>query len=189
VIPESINPNLYVITGGPGAGKTTLLRELARRGYTCVPEVARKIIQEQVESGGDALPWADTAKYTALMLQRSVADFQTYRFAAAATFVDRGIPDVLGYAGIISLEQTPTGPNTVETIRQACQRCRYNPHVFIAPPWPEIYHADAERKQTYEDAVRVYEQLTEVYQGCGYQLFIMPKAPVEERANFVLAHL
>jgi predicted ATPase len=189
VIPPSTNSKLYVITGGPGAGKTTLLRELERRGYATVSEVARQIIQEQVESGGDALPWADTAKYTALMLQRSVADFESYRSPAAATFVDRGIPDVLAYTGIISLHRTSGGQDAVATIRQACQSCRYNPRVFIAPPWPEIYHPDAERKQTYEEAVRVYEQLTEAYQECGYQLLVLPQASVRERAQFVLANL
>ena len=38
--------NLFIITGGPGAGKTTVLTELQRLGFTCVPEVARQIIQE-----------------------------------------------------------------------------------------------------------------------------------------------
>ena len=47
---------LVVVSGGPGAGKTTLLLELERRGFCCVPEVARQIIQEQVRDEGDALP-------------------------------------------------------------------------------------------------------------------------------------
>jgi predicted ATPase len=42
------NPNLYVVTGGPGTGKTTVLRELERKGFPCVPEVARQLIQEQM---------------------------------------------------------------------------------------------------------------------------------------------
>jgi predicted ATPase len=43
-------PQLYVLTGGPGSGKTTLLTELARRSFRCVPEVARLIIQEQMQT-------------------------------------------------------------------------------------------------------------------------------------------
>ena len=42
---------LVVVSGGPGAGKTTLVDELKRRGFCCVPEVARQIIQEQVRDG------------------------------------------------------------------------------------------------------------------------------------------
>ena len=51
------NPNLFVISGGPGSGKTTVLQELAGRGFPFAREVARLIIQEQVQSGGTALPW------------------------------------------------------------------------------------------------------------------------------------
>jgi predicted ATPase len=66
------NDRLFVITGGPGSGKTTLLRELEQRGFSCSEEVARKIIQEQVESYGDALPGGDTSRYTELMLARAI---------------------------------------------------------------------------------------------------------------------
>ena len=51
-------PNFFIITGGPGVGKTTLLEVLAKQGFPYVPEVARKIIREQVSQNGDALPWA-----------------------------------------------------------------------------------------------------------------------------------
>src|SRR5947209_3944943 len=70
-----INQNLFVVTGGPGSGKTTVLRELDRRGYKYSPEVARQIIQEQMKTGGNALPWGNTTFYTELMLQRSVQCF------------------------------------------------------------------------------------------------------------------
>ena len=55
---------MFMISGGPGAGKTTLLAELHKLGYSTAPEVARQIIQEQVKSGGDALPWADKEGWT-----------------------------------------------------------------------------------------------------------------------------
>jgi len=53
------NDNLIVVSGGPGSGKTTVLHELAARGFPFAPEVARQIIQEQMQSGGVALPWGD----------------------------------------------------------------------------------------------------------------------------------
>ncbi len=55
----NMNSNLFIITGGPGSGKTTLLAELEKRGFQCVSEVARIIIQQQIVSKGNALPWDD----------------------------------------------------------------------------------------------------------------------------------
>lgn len=99
---QSPNPNLFVITGAPGAGKTTLLNALAARGYTCVPEVARQIIQEQQATGGDAVPWRNTTAYIELMLERSITSSLEHQQARHVTSFDRGLPDTLGYAHIIS---------------------------------------------------------------------------------------
>ncbi len=70
------NPNLYILTGGPGAGKTTILAELENRGFRTVPEIARQLIQEQVQADGNALPWGDKKRYAKLMLERSIISFR-----------------------------------------------------------------------------------------------------------------
>lgn len=49
---EEIANKFFVITGATGSGKTALLQELKKRGYRCVEEVARHIIQEQIKTGG-----------------------------------------------------------------------------------------------------------------------------------------
>lgn len=69
------NLNFYILTGGPGSGKSTVLNLLFSMGYPVVPEVGRKIIQEQVSIKGNALPWGDTCRYAELMLLQSVLDF------------------------------------------------------------------------------------------------------------------
>ena len=177
-----INPNLFVITGGPGVGKTTLLRELERRGYCCVPEVARAIIRQQVASGGEALPWADTARYTELMLQGSIEVYDANKSATRPTFFDRGILDVLCYVRLIRLDKTAE-------IEAACEKYRYNKMVFIAPPWREIYSTDDERKQSFDEAVRTHEVMLEAYRRYGYRLVELPRVSAEERAEFVAARV
>ena len=146
----TVNPNLFVISGGPGAGKTTVLHELAARGYTSAPEVAREIIREQVASGGSALPWSDRNAYTLLMLDRSIASYLAHTPAPHPTFSDRGIPDTLGYARLIGFADQ-------SRILAACRHYRYAPQVFLAPPWPEIYSHDGERKQDFTEARETFD--------------------------------
>lgn len=176
------NPNLFVLSGGPGAGKTTVLAELAKLGFPHAPEVARQIIREQVESGGTAVPWGDRGAYTDLMLQRSIDSFREHTPALQPMFSDRGIPDTLCYARLIGLRDTAP-------IETACHRFRYARRVFLAPPWKEIYRTDSERKQDFEEAVRTYELLVEVYRECGYELVELPRLAAAARARFIVERL
>jgi predicted ATPase len=171
--------NFFVITGGPGAGKTTLLLELHKLGFQCVPEVARQIIQEQISNGGTALPWSDRKLYTHLMLQRSIDSYREHASTTKPTFFDRGIPDTLCYAHLIGLQETAP-------IKVACDKLRYAQHVFIAPPWNEIYGTDSERRQDFAEAERTYQVMLRTYQQCGYQLVELPKLSAMDRARFVI---
>jgi predicted ATPase len=173
---------LFIVTGGPGAGKTTLLLELERRGFRVSHEVARQIIQEQVAANGDALPWADTRRYTELMLERSIVAYRESSSSSGIVFMDRGIPDVACYARLIGLP-------LFDELQGACRLYRYNPRVFLAPPWEEIYATDTERKQSYAESVATYEIMGEVYREQGYEIIELPKTDLQRRADFVLAQL
>jgi predicted ATPase len=176
------SPNLYVFTGGPGSGKTTVLMELQKQGFQVLPEVARKIIQEQVATGSNAVPWGDRESYANLMLERSIESFLAHTPAASATFVDRGIPDTWGYAKLIDIQERAH-------IWEACEKYRYAGRVFAAPFWNEIYTTDTERKQTIQEAEQTARLTVEVYEECGYEVIILPKASPLERAKFVLGAL
>jgi predicted ATPase len=170
-------PHLYILTGGPGGGKTTVLEELGRRGMRIVPEVARQIIQEQVQADGTALPWANRELYAGLMLERSIQSFAEQHPDEIA-FCDRGIPDTLCYLRLISSDDKKAAA--------ACSTYRYAPMVFFTPPWEAIYTQDTERKQDFEEAVRTAERMAEVYRECGYQVVELPLVPPPERADFIL---
>ena len=176
------NPNLFVITGGPGSGKTTVLRELEKLGFPFAPEVARRIIQQQVQIGGEALPWKNRELYTEMMLRRSIASFNEHTPAPHVMFSDRGIPDTLAYARLIGLANQ-------DPIRDVCDEYRYATRVFLAPPWEKIYETDGERKQDFEEARRTYSKIFEVYEECGYELVELPKIAPQARAEFVLGRL
>lgn len=176
------NPCLFIITGGPGSGKTTLLEELEKKGFQYIPEVARQIIMEQMNTGGVALPWKDAETYTKLMLSRSIETFSANADTKRILFSDRGIPDTAAYARLIK-------SGAEKEAREAASIYRYNPAVFILPPWEEIYQTDTERKQTFEEAVDTYDILCETYTQLAYQLNNIPRLPIKQRADFVLATL
>jgi len=178
---QPINKNLIALSGAPGAGKTTLLNVLHSRGYSCVAEVARRIIQQQMQSGGNALPWQDTTAYINLMLEGSIASFLDHQKAQHPTFFDRGLPDTLGYAQIIQLPDQ-------RSIEEACNRHRYA-KIFLAPPWQAIYMTDTERKQTFDEALFSFEEVMKSYTRSGYDPILLPQGTPHERADFVLSHL
>lgn len=173
------NLNLYILTGGPGAGKTTVLHELEKRGYLCVAEVAREIIQEQVLTGGDALPWDDALSYAGFMLARSVRDYRNNRHVRAFCFFDRGVPDTIAYARLTGLVLPDEANNVVS-------ECRYNRIVFLFPPWESIYRTDRERKQNFQIAVETCREIERTYENLGYELIRVPLLSPSQRSDFIL---
>jgi predicted ATPase len=54
------------------------------------------------------------------------------------------------------------------------------------PPWPEIYVTDSERRHGLNAGVAEYRRLLDVYPSLSYEVTILPKVSVHERADFVL---
>lgn len=170
----------YIISGGPGSGKTSLLDALEMQGYCRTEEAGRGIIQQQVAIGGCALPWDDRLQFAELMLSWEIRSYQMAQQTTGPVFFDRGVPDVAGY---LQLEKM-TIPSHV---RKAVEIFRYGRTVFMAPPWPEIYRQDRERKQDFAEAVRTYEVLRTTYQSEGYRVQEIPCTSIEERVRFLIA--
>jgi predicted ATPase len=172
--------HLYVITGGPGSGKSTLIEALTATGIPSMPEAGRAIIQDQVAIGGDALPWSDRRAFAELMLSWEIRSYRAAVNLSGRVIFDRGIPDVAGY---LRLSGLPVPPH----VEKAAQTFRYHRRVFIAPPWPEIFRQDAERKQSLEEARATCEAMIETYSALGYELIALPFDSVGRRAQFISA--
>jgi predicted ATPase len=100
--------------------------------------------------------------------------------SAGWVFFDRGLIDAA--AGLQHL----TGEPLLEKLGQSH---RYHRRVFLAPPWPEIYRQDAERRHGLDWAIEEYLRLLEVCQSLAYEVSILPKASVAQRVDFVLGML
>jgi predicted ATPase len=174
--------NFHIITGGPGSGKTSVLEALSERGYHCVGEVGRKIIQEQLMIGGNALHWGDRKLFLELMLTRSMGDYDRVGDSEEHVFFDRGVPELVGYGPLV-------GFPTPAHVRKAAELYRYGRTVFVMPPWREIYQNDAERKQDFAEAIASYDLAVSTYRKFGYEPIDVPKASVAERVRFILERL
>jgi predicted ATPase len=175
-----LSDRFVVLSGCSGGGKSTLLAELARRGYGGVEEPGRRIVREETERGGNALPWVDAEAFLRRAIAMALEDRRSAEAIAGWVFFDRGLVDAIS-----GLEEMTGEPAKAEF----GQAHRYNRIVFLTPPWQEIYATDAERKHGFEQAVTEYGRLVRDYGRLGYQTVELPKCPVAERADFVLSRL
>ena len=170
------------MTGGPGSGKSTLIDALGAHGIAVMPEAGRAIIQDQVAIGGAALPWGDRLAFSEQMLGWELRSYREAQRQAGPVLFDRGIPDVAGY---LTLSGLPVGAH----VARAVADYRYRRDVFIAPPWPEIFMPDAERRQSLAEADATFHALADAYSQAGYGLVPLPRAPVADRVQFVLSRI
>lgn len=174
--------NFFVLTGGPGAGKTRVIQALSSRGFAVMPEAGRGVIQHQLATGGNALPWADRARFAERMLAWDRRSHAEAAACAGAVFFDRGLPDIIGYLALCGLP-------VPADMRRAARGHRYASPVFAFPHWPEIYAPDAERRQHGDEAEATFHAVSRAYLDCGYQVITVPKLPVAQRADFILSRI
>ena len=169
-----------IVTGGPGAGKTTLLAELAALGYGTVDESARAFIAERRARG--ATPRPDPPSFAREILRRDIEKYRNQTHTSKWVFFDRGLVEALG----LLHDASPLPARELHAVLEAYP---FHPVVFVLPPWREIYANDAERDQSFADAVDVHARIVRWYQYCGYALEEVPRFTTRQRAEHVLRAL
>jgi len=173
--------NIVIVTGGPGFGKTSIARELSARGFPVGNEAAREIIAKELSEGSDVLPWKNIKAFQLAVLEQRVAFWQSV-IPGQWAFADRGLPDQLAFANFRGFKASPFLISQVE-------KFHYYSEVFVCPPWFEIYRKDEIRRESFDEACRLHDEICNVYNGLGYQLVILPRLPAKERVEIILAHL
>jgi predicted ATPase len=166
-----------IVTGGPGAGKTTLLAELAARGYATVEESARAVIAERLARGASRRP--DALAFAQEILRRDVEKYVNQPRTTEWVFFDRGLVEALGMLH----DAAPLPATELETVLASYP---FHATVFVLPPWEVIYANDAERDQSFAEAVAVHARVVRWYRSCGYVLNEVPRLPAAQRAEHVL---
>jgi predicted ATPase len=165
-----------VITGGPSTGKTSLINQLSSPDRKIFHEVARIIIKEQLQLKSNKVPWDDITGFSQLVLKKQIEDFNN----AKNTFniYDRGIPDLIGYMN--------HGNQTLFKDLELAAKSLIYQFVFILPPWEAIYETDNERRESFEEAIKINQSLTKAYIELGYTPIEIPQGTLENRLNFIL---
>jgi predicted ATPase len=170
--------NFIAISGCSGGGKSTLLDALEQRGFAVVEEPGRRVVKHEVETGGNALPWSDGAAFARKALALAWDDWRAAKALGGAVLFDRGLVDAA-----VALAHFGGG------WPEGDFEHAYGRTAFFAPPWPEIYAGDPERRHGFPEAEAEYHRLAAAYARLGYETAILPKAPVAERVAFVLARV
>ena len=176
-----VKDRFFLLTGAFGSGKSTLLEHLQFRGIRGVVEPARPILAQQRSIQGNGLPEKDPRLFVELMFSRMLDTYQQSDALPGPILFDRGMPDILGYAALFGFDFAP-GEN-------AAHLYRYNPRVFIAPAWEQIYCTDDERTLPFSLACRFGDDVRAIYERFGYTLIDLPCVSVEERGDLILDHL
>lgn len=168
-----------VLSGCSGGGKSTLLAELRSRGHTVVDEPGRRVIAQERMREGSALPWRNMAAFAERAIAMALADWEEARRSTGFVFFDRGLIDA-----VVALEHASGQPS----LYRAATR-RYRSHVFLTPPWPEIFASEPDRRHGWNEALAEYDRLQRGFKSLGHAIHILPKDGVIERADIVLESL
>lgn len=175
-VPQSMNG--YVITGAPCSGKTSVIEGLSRRGWIVVPEAARAYIDSQLNLGytleeikSDILSFEQHILYAKVKIEKGLSKTQ-------AVFLDRAIPDSIAYFQLEGLDWT-------EPLAYS-RMFRYK-KIFLFDQL--AFEKDAVRSENHVQAEHIESLLEQCYRDLGYPIMRVPALPIDQRIEFVLAHI
>lgn len=142
-----------------------------------IEEAGRQVVREQALVGGPGVPDRDVEVFLDLTIARTMHAMTQALALTGPVILDRCIVDQI------------SGPDQPAWRLEAARRFPVNRTAFVVPPWREIFATDAERRHGFEAAEAQFQVQSETYRRLGYDLVLIPKAPVAERIAFLLERL
>lgn len=147
-----------------------------------MPEISRQITSQAQQDGIDQLFLEDPILFSQLLLDGRVAQFkEAEKQEAPILFYDRGLPDVTAYMDYL-------GTAYSDTFAETCRQYKYD-HIFLLPPWEEIYEQDNERYESFDQAIRIHEFLKQGYETYDYVVHDLPVGTLTARTNEIMLQL
>ena len=170
-----LETNWHVITGGPSSGITSTVQHLSYLGYNTIPEAARIYIEGERSKGRTT----EEIRSDEGAFQKILLDIKLNREAITPieqlTFLERGIPDSTAY---YRRNKIPAD----EPISHS--RTRIYREIFWLEQLPFV--KDGIRTEDEVRAREIGRLLQEAYSELGYNVVIVPRMSIDERAKFIL---
>lgn len=171
--------NWYALSGVASSGKTTIINLLEKKGYRVLNEAATEFVKLQIEKG-----------YTVHDLRKDESGFQKIILdlklfyeglldSEELTFIDRGIPDTVAFYKQYNIPMT-------DSIKKSIEDASYK-KVFVFERLP-LVNEDF-RPEPEEEIAAMDRYNLEAYEKLGHNIVKVPVMAIEDRLNFVLAHL
>lgn len=171
--------NWYVLTGAPSSGKTTILKELEKKGYKVVYEIARTFIENELKKGKSLKEIRkNELAFQQKILQLKI-DLEKKLPKNKIIFLERGIPDSISYFKICNNFND-------RLLKKAVENCSYK-KVFLFELLE--YKKDHARVESKKKAQELETLLELDYKNLGMDVIGLPNMSVTKRVRFILNNL
>lgn len=174
----------YIITGGPGTGKTSIINCLSTLGYVVMPEAATDIIEEGQRQNIEK-PWRAVdyhIKVSALIEERKQ---EAQNSNTPLIFFDRGHIDGISY---ILLQKRTLHQEVIDFVQTTMDTHFFDKKVFLIESLGFVQQGPA-RTETLEESLEKAHHLEMNYRALGYEIILIPKGSVFERAKWIIDHV
>lgn len=170
----------YVITGGPCSGKTAIINKFEKMGYNVVHEVARSLIESELEAGKTKEMVRSDDKAFQKRLLRKKIEVENNIPEEEVVFLDTAIPDSIPY---FILSGISFDERTMKVFKKKAYK-----KIFLLEQLP-FFKEDNVRIEGDQLSMRINRLIFETYSSLGYEIVHIPFLPLEERVRLILSRI